>query len=351
VRNAASFLKEVWKKPIARITTSLVILSILLINLPLSDLWRTLRQISVGLWLFAVLVFVAGHTVGVIKWWLLINTGENKLSLSKAFTYYFAGLFANLFLPSIAGGDVIRAGLAIRATDEAEAVILGSLLDRFIDVCSLALFIFVGALLSPTVLSVEHRRYLIWVFSLLSIAALGTAVLLFVPIPKAIPQPMQAVISRVRNIVKQLTLRPWRALAALGMALLIQGLFVLLNAFLGTTVGIRLPLVIWFIAWPLAKLSATLPISMGGLGVREAALAVFLGRFGISVSSAVGLGLLWQTVLIAGGAIGGIFYFLTKRGVNKPEGAVATSVAAEDAPGDAGSSQPYQMSFESDGGR
>jgi uncharacterized membrane protein YbhN (UPF0104 family) len=134
-------------------------------------------------------------------------------------------------------------------------------------------------------------------------------------------------ITRVRDIIKHLALRPWRALAALGMALLIQGMFVLLNAFLGATVGIHLPLVIWFIAWPLAKLSATLPISMGGLGVREAALAVFLGRFGTSVSSAVGLGLLWQTVLIAGGAIGGVFYFLTNRGFNKREEIAATSVS------------------------
>ena len=67
----------------------------------------------------------------------------------------------------------------------------------------------------------------------------------------------------------------------------------------------------WFIAWPLAKLSAMLPVSLGGLGVREAALALILARYGISFSHSVGLGLLWESVLVAGAAIGGIFYFLS----------------------------------------
>ena len=78
-----------------------------------------------------------------------------------------------------------------------------------------------------------------------------------------------------------------------------------------------LPLHVWFLTWPLAKISAMLPISMGGIGVREVALAVLLGRFGIPFSSAVGLGLLWESVLIAGSGIGGGFYLLSSRNASE----------------------------------
>ena len=105
--------------------------------------------------------------------------------------------------------------------------------------------------------------------------------------------------------------KPLPILVAWFISLLIQGGFVLLNAILGAACNIHLPLHVWFIAWPLAKLSAMLPISMGGLGVREAALALILARYGISFSSSVGLGLLWESVLVAGAGIGGVFYSLS----------------------------------------
>ena len=59
-----------------------------------------------------------------------------------------------------------------------------------------------------------------------------------------------------------------------------------------------------------------IPVSLGGLGVREMALAAFLDRFGVPLSQSVGLGLLWETIIVAGGGFGGIFYFLARRNIS-----------------------------------
>jgi uncharacterized protein (TIRG00374 family) len=315
MHNIVSFIKRVWQKPIVRLSMSLLILGVLLVKLPLSDLWQTLKRISPGLWIFAVITFIAGHGIGVAKWRLLINTGKIKIPLPIAFRYYFAGLFANLFLPSIAGGDVVRAAMAIRFKGDKEAVILGSLLDRLLDISSLALFILAGAWFSPAALVAQDRGVLVGFFLILFVLALGVLLFLIIPLPKFVPKRLRELIVRFRQALRHLIQNPQRALAGLGMALLIQGTFVVLNAFLGSVVGIRLPLAVWFLAWPLAKLSATLPVSIGGLGVREVALSVFLGRFGVSMTSSVGLGLLWQTVVAAGSGVGGIFYSLTNQNV------------------------------------
>jgi hypothetical protein len=66
--------------------------------------------------------------------------------------------------------------------------------------------------------------------------------------------------------------------------------------------------VLWFLIWPLAKLSALLPISLGGIGVREVALAVLLGRVAIPAIDSVALGLLWNSLLISGSLFGGLLY-------------------------------------------
>jgi uncharacterized membrane protein YbhN (UPF0104 family) len=72
---------------------------------------------------------------------------------------------------------------------------------------------------------------------------------------------------------------------------------------------------VWFLVWPLAKLAGLLPISLGGLAVREATLAALLAPFGVPIALGVVCSLLWQTVLIAGGLLGGLAWLgLGRRG-------------------------------------
>jgi uncharacterized membrane protein YbhN (UPF0104 family) len=59
-------------------------------------------------------------------------------------------------------------------------------------------------------------------------------------------------------------------------------------------------------AWPLAKLLAVAPVSVAGLGVREASLAGLLSQFGAEPAAVVAVGLLWQSILFAGGLLGGL---------------------------------------------
>jgi uncharacterized membrane protein YbhN (UPF0104 family) len=204
--------------------------------------------------------------------------------------------------------------MAIRYNSRAkEAIVLGSLLDRFIDMFALALLLLAGTIFSPIVLAGEDERVLAGVLILFLGTLAGGLLFLFMPLPGIIPERLKAMILQTRHLIKLMLKTPWRAMVALVLSLLVQGAFIWLNALFGAAIGIQLPLPVWFLVWPLAKLSSTLPISMGGLGVREAALVVLLGRFGVPAADAVGLGLLWQTVLLAGGAFGGIFYLMSNQ--------------------------------------
>src|SRR4029453_5320720 len=82
--------------------------------------------------------------------------------------------------------------------------------------------------------------------------------------------------------------------------------------------GVHSPLSAWFFAGPLAKLIATLPISIAGLGVREASLAGFLAPFGAAPASVVAIGLVWQTIQIAGGLVGALILLLPARAIGGP---------------------------------
>ena len=312
-QNFISLFKELAKKPAFRVLISVCLLALLLINLPVSDLWNTIRRIPILLWVLVVFAFITGHIIGVFKWRLLINIGKKKMPVFTAFRCYFAGLFSNFFFPSAAGGDVVRAGLAIHFNGEKEAVIVGSVLDRFLDTSSLGLIILAGALSSRTSLDRGDWSILLVFFVSILIIIIITFVFLALPIPNILPKKIFEFIERIRSVIKQLLKNPHRAFLGFLLAVLIQSSFVVLSAILGKACNIDLPIHVWFVAWPLAKLAAMIPISLGGLGIREMTLAAFLDRFGVPLSSSVGLGLLWETVIVAGGIFGGFFYFFSKK--------------------------------------
>jgi uncharacterized membrane protein YbhN (UPF0104 family) len=111
---------------------------------------------------------------------------------------------------------------------------------------------------------------------------------------------------RLLELGKALYARPGVTLGSFMLALLVQFGFVGLNYFLATAMDIRVSLAVWLVAWPLAKIMALLPVSLGGLGVREAALAALLAPFAVTATLAIAQALVWQSVLLGFGVLAGM---------------------------------------------
>jgi glycosyltransferase 2 family protein len=84
----------------------------------------------------------------------------------------------------------------------------------------------------------------------------------------------------------------------------VQATFVGINIAFATPMDVDAPAAAWFYAWSTAKIIAIAPISLGGLGIREAAMARLMEPFGVPPAKAIAIGLIWQTVLYASGLIG-----------------------------------------------
>ncbi len=198
----------------------------------------------------------------------------------------------------------------MRVTGRKEAVIVGSLLDRLIDVLALALLVAGGGLLAPGTLG-THAGAAIAVMVLGGGAVILTT-LLFVRSRRVTRWLGRARrrIARARVALRVVARRSNLAGVGLSIAVCVQGAFVLLNAFLGAAVGLWVPLQVWFLTWPLAKLAALVPISLGGLGVREVALAGLLQPFGVPAVLAVAQSLIWETILVAGGLSAGLLWWV-----------------------------------------
>jgi len=290
-----------------RAAISIALLAALLTWLSTPRILEEIQRVPLATWLLVVGCFLVGHAVSAMKWRLLVQTAGAPLERLVAVRAHAAGLFANLCLPSIVGGDVIRAGLAVRSAGRLEAVALGSLADRLIDTAALVGIAGAAALLNPGLATGRAGTVLVVVGLLLTLGVISGLVLARLVPAERLPGGLQKIVARVREALDAMLAAPGRAASAFAISVLVQGAFIGLNIVLARAIGIEVQAAAWMLAWPLAKLVALLPVSLGGIGVREVALAAFLSPFGVEATQAVAQSLTWEAVLIMAGLLSGAF--------------------------------------------
>ena len=297
-----------------RVLGSVGVLGLLLVIVPLDELRAALARVPATVWLGALGIYLGLHLIGVIKWRLLMNAAGAGLSFRDTARCYYYGLFGNIFLPSIVGGDVVRAGLATRLGRSGSGVILGSLVDRTLDTIGLAAVAGIGLLLLPTAVDPRSRATFMAVIGVMGLAgAGGLAILAFVPWIRRLPYRIRRKLVPPRRAYLALRRQPMRLVTSLVLGIALQTLLVLLNAWLGRVMGVEISAVVWLFVWPLAKIAAILPVTQGGIGVREGALVVLFQPFGVTAATAMATGLVFTAIVMAGGLVGGAVAFLIGR--------------------------------------
>lgn len=285
---------------------------LILYFVPFETIWAGIQRLSPLVWLSVLAAFIFGHLINAFKWHLLVGEG---LSFSQTAKAHFAGLASNLVLPGTSGGDVTRAALLTRDSASVSSLITGSIVDRLIDVTMLVLLAALGAsLLAGT----GETGRVLQIGALVLVAA-GVTVYAFLPTldrylrRKFSTDQAGKAVKLGLDIVGFLTCHRNRILICVLISGLVQAGFVTLNLFLSISMDGPVSLWAWLFAWPLAKLIATLPISLGGLGVREASLASIFAGLGMGAPIVIAVGLVWQTIVLGGGLFGLAVQFISRR--------------------------------------
>jgi hypothetical protein len=287
--------------------------------------WRlvadALSRVPLATFLLVVAGFLASHALGSLKWRLVLEASGARLSVAGALECYSAGIFSNVFLPGIVGGDVLRALLAGRRSGRIEAAVLGGAADRLLDVASIGALALLGGLLVGSHDPRATHTLVVLALALLAALLLALAPLLVRRPLSSWPQRLRRRVALVLIALRRQRRRPAALLLAFLAAGGIQAALTLLNVPLGRALGIEAPLSAWFFAWALAKIASLLPVSLNGLGVRDAAFtALFVplmsagaldeeAKRGLALASS----LAWQATLLVSSLLAGAAWVLLRR--------------------------------------
>lgn len=284
-----------------RLVASVTTIALLLYFVPISIVLNSVRQTPPGVFGVVLMMFVIAHCFAAMKWWLISG---RPFGAALAIRAHFAGLGANLCLPGVAGGDAVRLATVMQACNDRPALIAGSLLDRLVDLLALLILAFSCVL----VIGADSTNLVLYaVLVLVGLAPIA----LFVVAPKILRWIQAMIGERTALIALETAVTAYQHRKRLVVALLfcstaIQAVFVSLAGWLATYTGVSVSPGPWIFAWSSAKLISILPISLGGLGVREASMAALLQPFGADAHTVIAASLLWQCVLWSAGVIGGL---------------------------------------------
>lgn len=311
-----------WMVIALRWTGALVVLGILLHFLPLQLLGEAIRRVPITRFLAILIGYLLAHMVGIAKWRMVVNAAGAKLDYTTSAQCYAGGLFATLFLPSIIGGDVVRLAVGLRRSPNPAAVLAGNVVDRFIDMTAQAGLVLLGMILLPgslpATLTNQARRGLS-ILGLFLAVVIVLSLVLYRTLLGGRPVSFRRRLARLRHALRNGWKKPQVLLFGWMLGTAIQSTFLILTALLAISCGLFLPLRAWFFAWPLAKLAALLPLTQGGIGVREAALVGLLSPFGARAHLVLASGLVWEGVVIVGGLIAGLTAFLLGQNETLPK--------------------------------
>jgi uncharacterized membrane protein YbhN (UPF0104 family) len=309
-------------KKYLRITGSLLLLALLGWRLDWGQVARSFASVKITWWLGAVGLYGCAQCLSVVRWQMMARVLGFAGRWRQYLAWYFIGMFFNLVLPTSVGGDVIRAWylseqhraghVTQRSKRPRQAPTAGTRLRALTSVVSeRANGLVVLILISTLATALSPLSLPPWIVTTVALAGGAClAGLLVLPLLGYL-RPLVMPFPRLLGIVDTACLylkHPGALAGATLLSLVIQSANVVLAWLVGQSLGLAVPLSYFAIAFPLVTLLTLLPISVNGMGLREAGLVMLLAPVGVAPAQAVTLSLLIFAALALASLLGAGFH-------------------------------------------
>mgnify|MGYP001578827364 FL=1 len=260
----------------------------------------------------AFLLLAANEFSRIIRIQLLLKVKKIFFSPAQLVKIYFTSMFFGNFFPSSLGSDIARLLFLKQAKPEVSGLTLSSiiLVDRLIGLSGLGLLFLTGLGLAfepfmSLIGTIGQSVQLIW---------WGLGLLCGLAVLAIIGQKLKLTLLNLFHEIKVFIHHRQVIFTTLGWAVVYQLLISLVFYFiyLGLARTIVVPVAVFLLWVPVITLISLIPISIGGLGLREWSFVFLFLPLGIPRAELVAVSLTFFVFMLAQSIFGGILFLLTK---------------------------------------
>ena len=303
---------------LGKILVSVGLMALLLARTDLAGLWSHFRSASLP-WLGAALAFyLVMILISAWRWHLLLDAQQLVIGRAWLVDSYLVATFFNNFLPSNIGGDVVRIRDTSGHTGSKTIATTVVLVDRGIGLLGLFLVAAVGASITTT--AGGHTpawASLLWL-AFGGALAVGSAVVFLPNSVGMLLTPLRVIhqewvgerISRLTGTLERFRTQPRSLLSCFGGAILVQAVLVAFYFAVARSMVIDVPIADLAVLVPVSFVIQMVPVSLNGLGVREATFKLYFAQIGLPAASALAVSLMGAALVMLFSLTGAVAYLL-----------------------------------------
>jgi len=297
-----------------------------------SEMAETLQNANMVWLLLAVVLFGVLQIFGMARWFILLRAVGIIVAPWRIACLYLIGIFFNLFMLGSTGGDVVKIFYIFReAPAQKSAAFTSVVVDRVVGLMALILLT-AGLVLLKFQWLTSNEVAANYVYALLAVlaAAIGglgfVVVITWLNLAHKLPQwtPLRAKLIEVSDALQTYGRTPGTLAVAFAISIVGHCTFFFVFFLLALAFGANVPWVEFFSIMPIVATFTALPITFGGLGVREKLFEHLLGGLSdvpVQVATLIGSGGFIVAMLWA--LVGGVVYVLYRSAVGVPKAAEA----------------------------
>lgn len=297
---------------------SISLLTFLLTKIDWPTVTQNLDKAILSLLLLAIFLNVVERFELTYKWNLLIKVRGIVVKFARLFWINSIGSFLGLFLPSSLGTDVVRGYYLVKNNSERSVSISSVFVDRVLGLISLLLLGLVSLLFAGNLVSKFDLNLYLVVLTIITLVFVyifqrnETKKILELLYLKLKQHRIIEYAMKLHGSILEYKKYPKTLLLSFALTILVQVTRVLTYYAIALAFDVRISIVYFFLFVPLIMIVMMLPITIGGLGLREGTFVAFFTMVGISVNDAVVITFInsildtFNTIILGGG--GYLFY-------------------------------------------
>jgi len=265
---------------------SVALIVALVWNIDRSELASAFSTVSAAVFLLLVLIELLLRLLSAYRWHVLFIGLHKSSPIMEITRISFIASFLGQALPGAIGVEALRIYGLAKASGDAAAAFASVVADRVFGLLSLVLVIFAGLIVGP-----RGLQEMVLAPAAVSLIILFVLVFLLMNphsrrwslglMPAPLREKVRHWITDVYSCLDRYKNQPGVLIYSLALSVLFQVLRVALFYSAALVLG-ESPLFVFFLALvPIVMFAALLPISIGGLGVREASLVILFSHFGV----------------------------------------------------------------------
>jgi len=299
-----------------------IALLLLLFKFQNVDFYAIVQSIrSADRWYLFLAFFVSffSYLLCVFRWKMLLKAFGIHLPLRRIIISFSGGVFFNSLLPSTIGGDLVRSIDLATHTKKTKEVIATVFLDRLSGCIGLVLVALLALIFGWKFAQDRSILYPIAVITAILVAVLFVLFndFLFSKLNRFFKSPnagkIREKLSNLHQEIYYFRQHKKVLFKNLLFSVLIQVTAPIAFYITALALNQRLDIIYFFVFLPIIGAITLLPISVGGLGVRENAAVIFFAKVGMAKDVAGAMSFLNSIFILIYAGIGGLIYVFSLR--------------------------------------